>query len=202
MNARIATGEDLDGVTATLTSAFESDPLWGWAFPERQGLEAWWRFFASSALRYPWSWITDDYAAVSVWIPPGGVELTVEEEARIEPLLGELLGARATEVLELLERFDASHPRDQPHYYLSLLGTHPDHRGKGLGMSLLADNLTRIDAEGMPAYLESSNAANDLRYERHGFTRIGHFTRPDEQATVSTMWRERRGTHLITPSNV
>jgi hypothetical protein len=41
----------------------------------------------------------------------------------------------------------------------------------------------------MPAYLESSNAANDPRYERQGFTRIGHFT-PDEQVTVSTMWRE------------
>jgi GNAT superfamily N-acetyltransferase len=193
MNLRIATEEDLDGVTATLASAFESDPLWGWAFPERRDLEAWWRFFATSALRYPWTWILGDYAAVSVWIPPGGAELTVEEEARIEPLLDELLGARATEVLELLERFDASHPRDRPHYYLSLLGTHPDHRGKGLGMALLAENLTRIDAEAMPAYLESSNAANDPRYERHGFTRIGHFTRPDEQATVSTMWRERDG---------
>lgn len=190
MNVRIATEEDLDGVTATLTSAFESDPLWGWAFPERRSLEAWWRFFATSALRYPWTWIADDYAAVSVWIPPGGTELTAEEEARIEPLLNELLGAGATEVLELLERFEASHPRDQPHYYLSLLGTHPDHRGKGLGMSLLTDNLTRIDAEAMPAYLESSNAANDPRYERHGFTRIGHFMRPDEQATVSTMWRD------------
>jgi len=191
MKVRIATEEDLDGVTATLTSAFESDPLWGWAFPERRGRETWWRFLANSALRYPWTWIVDDYAAVSVWIPPGGAELTVEEEARIEPLLDELLGDRAAEVLELLKRFEASHPTDRPHYYLSLLATNPDHRGKGIGMALLADNLARIDAEAMPAYLESSNSANDPRYERHGFTRIGHFTRPDEQATVSTMWRDR-----------
>lgn len=193
MNVRIGSEEDLDGVTATLTSAFESDPLWGWAFPQRPSLEAWWRLLVTSALRYPWTWIADDYAAVSVWIPPGGAELTVAEEARIEPLLDELLGARATEVLELLERFDASHPTDRPHYYLSLLATNPDHRGKGMGMALLADNLARIDAEGMSAYLESSNSANDPRYERQGFTRIGHFMRPDEQATVSTMWRERRG---------
>lgn len=59
-------------------------------------------------------------------------------------------------------------------------------------MALLADNLVRIDAEGMPAYLESSNSANDPRYERHGFARVGQFTRPDEQVTVSTMWREAR----------
>jgi GNAT superfamily N-acetyltransferase len=190
MNLRVATGDDLDGIVATLTAAFETDPLWGWAFTERQNLETWWRFLVTSALRYPWAWIADDYAAVSVWIPPGGVELTVEEEAAIEPLLNELIGARATEVLELLERFEDAHPTDRPHYYLSLLATHPDHRGKGLGMALLADSLTRIDAEGMPAYLESSNSANDPRYEREGFTRIGRFMRPDGEVSVSTMWRD------------
>lgn len=192
MRARVATERDLDGVTATLTAAFEADPLWSWAFPERDGLEAWWRLYVGSALRYPWVWIADDCAAASVWIPPGGVELTEEEEASIEPMLVDLLGPRAAEVSELLERFDATHPAGQPHYYLSLLGTHPEHRGEGLGMALLADNLARIDAEGAPAYLESSNSANDPRYERHGFVRVGEFTRPDERVTVSTMWRDAR----------
>ena len=42
----------------------------------------------------------------------------------------------------------------------------------------------------MPAYLESSNSANDHRYERLGFERVGGFTRPDEAVSVSTMWRE------------
>jgi hypothetical protein len=56
-------------------------------------------------------------------------------------------------------------------------------------MALLADGLARIDAEGLPAYLESSNSANDHRYERLGFGRVGEFKRPDEAVTVSTMWR-------------
>jgi hypothetical protein len=56
-------------------------------------------------------------------------------------------------------------------------------------MSLLEDNLAAIDAEGMPAYLESSNSANDSRYERRGFRRIGEFERPDGQAAIATMWR-------------
>jgi GNAT superfamily N-acetyltransferase len=192
MRVRVATVGDLDGVTATLTAAFETDPLWSWAFPERDGLAAWWRFYIASALRYPWVWIADDYAAASVWIPPGEIELTDEEEASIEPMLVDLVGPRAPEVLTLLERFEDSHPNERPHYYLSLLGTHPDYRGKGLGMALLADNLARIDSEGMPAYLESSNSANDSRYERHGFKRVGEFSRPDERLTVTTMWREAR----------
>jgi GNAT superfamily N-acetyltransferase len=193
MSARVATQEDLDGVTETLTAAFAEDPLWSWAFPARDDLAVWWRFMIGSALRYPWVWMTGECAAASVWIPPDGVELTPEEEKRIEPLLADLAGPRAPEILELLERFEASHPRDQPHYYLSLLGTHPDHRGSGLGMALLADNLARTDSEGVPAYLESSNAGNNERYERLGFRQVGEFTTPDDARAVATMWRDVGG---------
>jgi GNAT superfamily N-acetyltransferase len=116
--------------------------------------------------------------------------LTEEEEASIEPLLGEILGPRLPVVMELLRRFENAHPIEPPHYYLSFLGTHPEHRGKGLGMALLADNLARIDAEGAPAYLESSDTANARRYENLGFVRIGEFMRPHKQLAISTMWRE------------
>jgi GNAT superfamily N-acetyltransferase len=132
----------------------------------------------------------DGAMAAALWIPPGGTELTEREEEELEPLLGRLVGDRAPATLELLERFEAAHPRDRPHYYLSLLGTHPDHRGKGLGMALLAENLRLIDADGAPAYLESSNPANDARYERIGFRKIGAFSTPDGAHTVTTMWRE------------
>jgi GNAT superfamily N-acetyltransferase len=105
-------------------------------------------------------------------------------------MLHDLAGDRAGEVLDLVERFDVSHPAEPAHYYLSLLGTHPGHRGKGLGMALLARNLITIDAEGVPAYLESTNGANDKRYESQGFRRVGSFSRPDDQVTISTMWRD------------
>jgi GNAT superfamily N-acetyltransferase len=142
------------------------------------------------ALRYPWVWISGDYAAASVWIPPNGVELTEEEEEGVEPLVRDLIGPRCDDVMELLDRFDASHPSAEPHYYLSLLGTHPSCRGGGIGMALLADNLRRTDAEGMPVFLESSNPANNSRYERLGFRQVGEFTTPDETRKVATMWRE------------
>ena len=193
LEVRVATEDDLDGITATLTAAFEADPLWGWVFPTGKGLDVLWRFCIRSALRYPWVWVADDYAAASVWIPPAGVELTQEEEASLGPMLDGLVGSRASEILTLFERFDHTHPDEPPHYYLSLLGTHPGHRGKGLGMALLADNLARIDSEGMPAYLESSNPENDRRYERLGFVRAGEFQRPDGKLICSTMWRESRG---------
>ncbi|HUA02318.1 MAG TPA: GNAT family N-acetyltransferase [Solirubrobacteraceae bacterium] len=101
-----------------------------------------------------------------------------------------MLGARADDVLALVDRFEENHPREEPHYYLSLLGTHPDHRGQGKGMWLLAANLAEIDAEGMPAYLESSNRANDHRYERLGFVQVGEFSAPGGQPTIACMWRD------------
>ena len=153
-------------------------------------MAAWWRSCVGSALRYPWVWIAGDFAAASVWIPPGGVELTAEEEERVESLLRELVGRRAPEVLELLERFDAAHPREEPHYYLSLLGTADRHRGRGIGMALLTENLRLMDEEGTAAHLESSNPANNPRYERMGFRCTGEFTTPDGERIVATMWRE------------
>jgi GNAT superfamily N-acetyltransferase len=187
---RIAGQDDVDGLTNTLTLAFENDPLWRWAFPDARMLEPLWRLFVQSALRYDWMWVTGAYAAASVWIPPGGTELTDAEEEQVEPLIRRLVGDRAPEVMTLIERFEEAHPRERPHYYLSLLGTHPAHRGRGLGMGLLADNLARIDEEGAHVYLESSNPENDARYERLGFRKIGEFSTPDGGHTVATMWRE------------
>ena len=57
-------------------------------------------------------------------------------------------------------------------------------------MGLLAANLARIDELGMPCYLESSNRANDHRYERLGFVRVGEFAAPDGGPTLACMWRD------------
>jgi ribosomal protein S18 acetylase RimI-like enzyme len=193
--ARVASSDaDLESVTQTISLAFQDDPTWSWAFPDathrQEQYAIFWRFMISGAMRYPWVLMADGCAAAAVWIPPGGTEIAEEDEERVEPLLEDLLGARAGEVLELLERFDAAHPSDEPHYYLSLLGTHPAHAGRGLGMALLAESLRRIDDEGMPAYLESSNPANNHRYERYGFAKIGELYPPTGDIPVTTMWRE------------
>ena len=196
VNARIATAADLPAVAETMAKAFYDDPVWGWAFPDpERRLEqhrALWGFAVESALGHGWVWLTEGCASAALWIPPGEPELRPEDEERLGPLLVELLGEGAPRVLETYERFEAAHPHGEPHYYLSLLATHPDHSGRGQGMGLLADNLARIDAEGVPAYLESSNPANDHRYERLGFVRCGKFELPEDGPSVTQMWRDPR----------
>ncbi len=193
---RPVTGADADRVTDLFALAFHDDPIWSWAFPDpdqrMDQLRSLWALLLHSALPYGWVWMTDDGGAASLWIPPGEPELSDADEARLEPLVRELVGSHADEVLALFERFDANHPRREPHFYLSLLGTHPDHRGQGKGMRLLAANLASIDELRLPAYLESSNRANDRLYERAGFVGIGEFATSGDGPTVGCMWRDSR----------
>jgi GNAT superfamily N-acetyltransferase len=137
-----------------------------------------------------WVWTTPGYEAATVWVPPGRPELNETDEALLKPMLEESLGARAGLVFDVFDRFEAAHPHAPDHYYLSLLGTHTAHRGAGIGMRLLADNLARLDAIGMPAYLESTNPANLRRYEGVGFAVCGAFDLPHGGPTVTTMWRD------------
>lgn len=181
-------------VTEIFTEAFHRDPVWGWAFPDTERRAAqhavFWRFFVHAAMPNEWVWLTAEGGAAALWIPPGCPEIPPEDEPKLGQMLIDLVGERQAEVLlETFERFESAHPRDEPHYYLSLLGTHSAHRGRGIGMGLLADNLALIDAQGKPAYLESTNPANHHRYERLGFAQIGEFRLPTDGPPVATMWR-------------
>jgi GNAT superfamily N-acetyltransferase len=193
--ARVAVPADVDAVVETMTSAFFDDPLWGSAFPDAgrraEQAAAMWRLYVTSSLRYPWTLVTAKAEAAAIWIPPGGTELTPEEEAGLVPLLTDVAGAEVAEgITGIYELLEAARPIE-PHYYLTLLGTHRDHRGEGLGMGLVAESLSRIDSLGAAAYLESSNPANDARYQRAGFTARDRITAPSGHV-VTTMWRPAR----------
>jgi GNAT superfamily N-acetyltransferase len=147
-----------------------------------------WRLFVSSALRFPWTLVTDKVEAAAVWIPPGEMELTDEAADGYEDFMVDLLGRPVAQViLTISEQFEAARPTEA-HYYLSLLATHTDHRGAGLGIGLLRENLARIDALALPAYLESSNPANLGRYASVGFHPRQEITTPSGHI-VTTMWR-------------
>lgn len=194
--SRVAGQGERDLVVDLMVEAFYDDPLWSWAFPDPDQRRAQhrelWGAAVDGALRYPFVWLAEGASAASVWIPPGGTELSAVQEEGFERLVVDLLGSDAGPVQDTFDLFDAMHPRDVPHYYLSLLGTDPARRGHGHGLGLLADNLRAIDAEGAPAYLEASNVVNVPLYQRFGFEVRGSFTPPGGAPEVFTMWREAR----------
>jgi GNAT superfamily N-acetyltransferase len=183
-------------VAATLAGAFRDDPAWSWVFADPGTREAHlrevWALLLAGAVDYGWVSMTQGAEAATLWIPPGRPELAGPESARIGLLFHELLGADLGRGDALMERFATARPGGPDHYYLSLFGTRPDRRGRGIGMALLAADLARIDEDGEPAYLESTNAANLERYRSVGFVDHGGFTLPDGGPTVTTMWRDAR----------
>ncbi len=160
-------------VRETLGAAFADDPFWEWLIgPKRANAKTCGRAIVSIAMPHAAhgaSTMTTDGNAIAIWTPPGKHKITNRE------LLPHLFGA-ATALgfggfsrLGPTSAIDRMHPKE-PHYYLALLGTHPEHQGKGKGSAAMAPVLARADSEGIGCYLESSKEENLSLYERHGFS--------------------------------
>jgi ribosomal protein S18 acetylase RimI-like enzyme len=197
VKTRVAERADLEAIGETLARAFEHDPLWGWAFEDASrdrklaSLKGVFGFFAGAAIDFGWVRVTDGVEAVALWIPPGSPEMTPADEARLPGVIADACEPEpARRVTEMLDAFERNHPHEPPHFYLSLLATHPDHAGKRLGVGLVADNLAEMDAADPPAaaFLESSNPLNVARYERLGF-RPTHEVELVAGLTGTQMWR-------------
>src|SRR2546423_1534352 len=101
--------------------------------------------------------------------PAGAMAAAPPQQLRLLlPPLIRFLGLRTAPVLGGLNRMEERHPDDRSHWYLFILGAEQTAQGRGLGSALLAHMLARVDAHGMPAYLESSNERNLALYGRHG----------------------------------
>jgi ribosomal protein S18 acetylase RimI-like enzyme len=76
------------------------------------------------------------------------------------------------------------------HYYLSVVGVHPDHQSRGLGAKLLGPILQECDQRKIGAYLETSNPRNIPFYERLGFKIRERMAVPGGE--MVTMWQDPR----------
>lgn len=154
---------------ATLTLAFAADPMtrWSWRAPELF-LSAFPRFvraLAGAAFQHEAAWGIDDLRGVALWLPPG----VGADEVGLEALFVETVPrSQAGDGAAMFERMAAHHPKE-PHWYLPLIGIDPRAQGQKLGAALMRPALERCDRDGVPAYLESSNARNIPFYERLGF---------------------------------
>ncbi len=71
-------------------------------------------------------------------------------------------------------------------------GCRQENQGQGVGSALLKQGIRHVDEQGMPAYLESSEARNVTLYERHGFEVVAEEVLPGAGPRVWFMWREAR----------
>ena len=137
-------------------------------------------------------WTTDDVAGAALWAPPTKSRPGLGELLHLVPVLPDLagLGRNFGAAMRLLQSVERARPHDE-HWYLATLGTDPPRQGQGVGSALLRAVLERADAEGTPAYLESSKERNLPFYGRHGFEVTGEIHTPGGP-TLWLMWRDPR----------
>jgi GNAT superfamily N-acetyltransferase len=182
-------------LSRVLADAFYDDPAGRWFFPRahtrRRQLE---RFFSlvmleRTALEHDEVWTTDGVAGAAIWMPPGSMQTTALDEARLMPALLRAGGRDIVRALRGMGAMEAVHPTE-PHWYLPQIGVATAWQGRGIGSALLRPVLDRCDDEGMPAYLEATSEQNRALYERNGFEAFDVLSLPSGGPVLTLMWRE------------
>ena len=173
--AKITIGrpEDKARLLQTIVLGFRAAPMARWASPDPAlYLDRRAEFFdamGGAAFLSGTAFVAHDGAAVATWLPPG---VEAEAEAMAAIMEEQTPEHRKAETEALFARMEEFHLKE-PHWYLPLIAADPARQGQGLGTALMEAAIARIDADGRPAYLESSNPRNIPLYERFGFERIG-----------------------------
>ncbi|MFG2089058.1 MULTISPECIES: GNAT family N-acetyltransferase [unclassified Spirillospora] len=197
LSVRPVTASDTAAVAAVLGRAFDDDPVWRWLLPDDASrVRRLTGLFAIMLRRVHLPHGTTEATgrdgtaeAAALWDPPGRWHVPVRTQAAQAVPLLRVLGTRVPATLRTLGAIEEQHPRE-PHWYLAVLGTDPPAQGGGLGGALLRSRLDRCDAEGVPAYLESSKERNVPYYERFGFTVTRELALPGKGCPpVWLMWR-------------
>jgi DNA-binding transcriptional MerR regulator/ribosomal protein S18 acetylase RimI-like enzyme len=159
----VATPAERDAAVATFVAAFAEDPALRWFVPDdaaypAQAAEIGAELF-DLRVGHGSVWVADGGAAVAMWDPPR------TRPAEPAPQPGRFGRYQAV--------MHAKMPTT-PHWYLGVLAVHPQRRGQRLGRAVMAAGVARAEADGLPAYLETSNPRNVEIYRSAGFEVVEH----------------------------
>ena len=184
-------GDQRSNVYTTLVSAFRRDPVERWMYPSTTAYEehfpAFIQAFGGVAFNAGTVWGLADFAAVALWLPPG---VEPAGDVIVDVLTDSVASSQLDDVFAVLDQMDDAHPT-YPHWYLPWLGVRQDSQGTGLGSELLSACLETVDADHLPAYLETPNPRTVAFYQRHGFELVGE-ARTEACPPISFMLRPAR----------
>jgi ribosomal protein S18 acetylase RimI-like enzyme len=181
-------------LTLTLAAAFDNDPVTRFCVRTDARHHCAMRVGFKGALDlyqpYGLTFVANDGEGAALWARHDQWQLTFWQECLLIPLYMRVCGINR--FLRLTRGFDAmkSHHPVEPHYYLYLLGVHPDRQSHGVGTALMRTMLERCDREQMPAYLEASSPRNIPFYQRQGFRAIKEIQFGPGGPPRAAMWRE------------
>lgn len=178
MNFRLATQPDRSVVSAALARAFADDPALAWIFPNHglraRRLPGLFRMLFDSDAAHGMRLMSPGGEAATLWRAPGHAQTPLGEMLRYAPAMLATFGLALPRGLALADAIDRHMPRE-PFWYLHIAGCDPAHQGKGLGRAAVRAGLDRIEASGVPAYLETATPINIGFYQALGFAVIGEW---------------------------
>lgn len=187
----IAEAADRDLVVQTITLGFSSDPIARWIWPQAsiylQSMPRFAEAFGGKGFDHASVFKTEGGYASAMWLPP---EIEPDSDAIAILIATSVASERMEEISSFFAQMEEFHPHEKC-WYLPLIAADPAQTGKGLGAALLKAGLQQRDAQGLPAYLESSNPRNISLYERHGFEVMGKIE-TDTSPLMTPMYRPAR----------
>jgi len=190
----------VSGAAGTLTEAFRGDPLYIRICPDlddrTRSLGFLWRAVIDYCLVYGEVTTTRELSGAACWLSPGNTDFTfmrlLRTGFRLQRAVMRFRPEPRKRILAVLDHTDKIHRQvmASPHWYLMALGVAPDHRGAGIGGTLIEPVLARADAAGVPCYLETQTERNVSFYERRGFRTVHEGEAPGLGVTLWAMARE------------
>jgi GNAT superfamily N-acetyltransferase len=188
---RIAGPGDIDTVADIIADSFDHLDVIHFLVPDASRRRAvtrdWYRLYVAHAVgRAGHVVMTEDGNAAAVWF-----DRTTEpgEPEGYDKHLADLAGEHLHRFTHLDLQMEANHPTEA-HWHLLFLAVRPGRWSQGLGSRLMQYTHSRLDAEGIPAYLEATGTLNRRLYQRHGYTDMSPPTiAVTDQTVLYRMWR-------------
>jgi ribosomal protein S18 acetylase RimI-like enzyme len=197
VDVRAATPDDIPTLQDVVARAFFTDPVMGWVFRDDDTRLDRLQMMMGAALEkvflpHESSTTTTELSGAALWAPPGHWKTPDEVVAEMAPVMAEQFEAEELDrLLTFFALMEDEHPAETDHWYLGVLAADPERQGQGIGTACMRPVLERADADGTPAYLESSNERNVPLYERNGFRVTGIIDMPSGPS-LWLMWRDPR----------
>lgn len=196
-NLRQLTKHDLEKAVPVLTSAFEYDPCLEYILNTKNYpyniASLIHKYVIKSGLIYGHVFSTsENMEAVSVWLPPNKVYMSIWNFIRAGGLSIPL------NIIQRMNMYDNYAKKIHhkiainKHWYLFSIGVHPSFHGKSYGSNLLKPMFEYMDKQGEYCYLETHNSKNIPFYERQGFVLKDATLLPNSNTQHFAMYRSPR----------
>lgn len=178
-----------------LQRSFDDDPVVNWFIRQDNRRSAAFEEFFNLALTrqtlpFGEGYHYDQYQGAALWVPPGCWRLSYVDQLWLAPSILRIAGVSLLRrVLGGLSAMESSHPAE-PHMYLLFLAADPDHRGKGIGTTMLSAMTRHCDEARLPIYLENTKEVNESFYRHHCFEVTGDIRLASDAPYYTSMWRK------------